>query len=271
MAKKSKKQLKKEKQKKIIFLSLGGVAMLAILATICISFSSRTISLKDLKTSYDSFTLSVSYNNDCASPEIYNVDLKSHDTFGVIDNATSDEYNCKRYFLGSKKETYQKYFAADWAKYDFSKEYPDSRIIKVLNLLKGSPYELLSTNDDSYVFGITSINDAKTVYEHINDISAFGNDWGSDNYVSLAAKVYMRKNGHIDKIIFAPTSKSTDTSWLSYATNTRLMYLPTRLIGDKGGSADYDSIRSCKEITWSFSKINETTVNYKEDLWNVTK
>lgn len=56
----------------------------------------------------------------------------------------------------------------------------------------------------------------------------------------MTAKVYMRKNGHIDKIIFAPTSKSTDTSWLSYATNTRLMYLPTRLIGDKGGSADYD-------------------------------
>lgn len=260
----------KQRKKGGLIISLC-IAGLIILIFVLITISNnRPITLKDLKTSYSSMTLKISYNDNCANKVDYKIDFKTHDTFGVMDNATSEEYNCKRYFLGSNGKTYQKIYAADWKTYEFKKDYPDSRVKKVLEAIKNSQGELLTDDGDIAVFGITDLNDPKMVYAEVNNLSAFGNEWGASNYQSLSAKVYLQKSGVINKIIFYPVSKSQETSWAVYATNTRIMYLPTTGVLEKT-SADFDSIRKCKEVIWSFSDINSSAVNYKEDLWNLSE
>lgn len=255
---------------KVAIVIISSILFITIIIVVSVIFAmSKDITLHNLKTSYDSMTLYISYDNDCMHDAQYKIDTKVHDTFGIIDNATEDKYNCRRYFLGSKSETYEKNYAADWQKYDFNKDYPDVRVERVLKNLKDSEGELLSKNDDLFVFGVSDVKNAKDVYADVNSLSALGNDWGSSNFKSISAKVYVRRNGHIEKILFYPVPKSKETSWGSYAINTRMMVLHTNSGVMEKTTADFDSIRNCNEIAWIFTAINETTVDYKETLWNV--
>ena len=273
-SKKAKKLLRLRILKAFLAVCVFGIAVAGVFLFSVFIRNNRDITLSDLKTHYSSLSLKVSYNTDCADEVRWKVDYRTGDSFGEIENGTEDKYNCKRYFLGSREQMYRKVFGSEWEIYDFRGEFPDSRITKVLEYISRSDGELLTKEDNGiFVFGVKTLNRPQEIYEYLNDISALGNDWGSENYSSLSAKVYVHQNGDISKIIFYPKSKRTDASWYRYATNTRLMLLTTKIMSyeKEKNTADYDYIRSCSEITWTFSNLDGTEVNYKEDLWNVLK
>lgn len=54
---------------------------------------------------------------------------------------------------------------------------PDTRIERVLNNIKSSDNELISSDKEMAVFGITNIKDANSVYVDLNSLTAFGNNW----------------------------------------------------------------------------------------------
>lgn len=204
-----------------------------------------------MRTKYDSISIDFKYSDDCSDDRAYKVDFKKHDTFTVQSDATEEKYNSKRYFLGSLDgKVYQKYLASDWRDMQVDSKFvlPDARIERVLNNIKNSNNELISSDKEMAVFGITNIKDANSVYVDLNSLTAFGNDWDISSYSSLEAKIYIERGGFINKIIFYPSGKDKKNGWRN---------------------GDY--ICECDNITWSFYDHNKTIVNYKEDLWNVIK
>lgn len=104
---------------------------------------------------------------------------------------------------------YQKYLASDWRDMQVDSKFvlPDTRIERVLNNIKSSDNELISSDKEMAVFGITNIKDANSVYVNLNSLIAFGNNWNISSYSSLEAKIYIERSGFINKIIFYPSGK----------------------------------------------------------------
>ena len=248
------KSKKKSQNDRLSILIKFGVIMLVlgiIAAVYFVIYNNREAELSNLKTKYDSISIDFKYSDDCYDDRTYKIDFNKHDTFTVQSDATEEKYNSKRYILGSEDgKVYQKYLASDWRDMQAASDFvmPDTRVTRVLEKLKSSKGEKISSNDGIFVFGITSIGDADSVYQDLNSLTAFGNNWEISSYSSLEAKVYIERNGNINKIIFYPVGKDKKNGWRN---------------------GDY--IGECESITWTFYDHNKTSVNYKEDLWNVIK
>ena len=163
-----------------------------------------------MRTRCDSISIDFKYSDDCSDDRTYKVDFKKHDTFTIQSDATEERYNSKRYFLGSLDgKVYQKYLASDWRDMQVDSKFvlPDTRIERVLDNIKNSNNELISSEKEMAVFGITNIKDANSVYADLNSLTAFGNNWDISSYSSLEAKVYIERGGFINKIIFYPSGK----------------------------------------------------------------
>lgn len=87
---------------------------------------------------------------------------------------------------------------------------PDTRIERVLNNIKSSDNELISSDKEMAVFGITNIKDANSVYVNLNSLTAFGNNWNISSYSSLEAKIYIERGGFINKIILSKWQKQKE-------------------------------------------------------------
>ncbi len=245
------KKSKKILRKKLLF-SLSAIIFLAIIITVCIVLRvSYEPLLSDMETHYDSLSLRVDFKgSDCDLYEYQSIKIDNKNGIAYFDNVLSssiEESRIRRYFLRNEKNYdklyYQKYLAGQWQYNSLPSnfKYPNERLNEVLEDIKKSSGDKLSIDNDMIVYGISDFIDGKKIYEHVNSIAALGNDYGSDLYASMKAKVYLQKNRRISKIIFYPKS------------------LPKQAMSDVIGK--------CKEVTWSFSDINKTVINYKDELW----
>lgn len=247
---------KNSKKKKLINSSLvvrfafGLAVVLLISAIVAIIYNNRSVLLKDMKTSYKSLSIDMEYSDDCSKKRTYKIDFSSHDTFGIQSDATKEEYNSKRYFLGSDDRVYQKFLGGNWTDMNVPSSFvmPDTRVTRVLENLRSSSGEELSSEDGLFVFGIKDVKNAESVYVDVNSLTAFGNNWDVKTFSSINAKVFLDRDGNAKKIIFYPIGKDSKNGWKS---------------------GDY--ICDCKQVTWLLYDYNKTIVNYKDELWNVIK
>ena len=249
---KKRKTIRENEDMPLIFPIICIVAL--ILGAAIVGFvisNNHEAGMNELKTKYDSISVDFEFSNDCNDDRTYKINFNTHDTFTAQIDIDDEDSDLKRYFLGSEdNKVYQKIYAGSWKDVDARSDFimPDTRITRILEKIKGSASEKISFNDGISVFGIINIKDSETIYQDLNSLTALGNNWKISNYSFLEAKVYIERNGNINKVVFYPTGKDKESGWRN---------------------GDY--IAKCKDITLLFYDHNKTIVNYKEDLWNVVK
>lgn len=263
---KNKKSIKKyQTNRKIaIIISTCTVTILCVIA-IAIALATRPAALSDIKTHYHSLSVGVSQAN---TGILYKFDFDNESQLAIdmYQKANGElDYKSQWYFLGKEKSIYYKFntdlvpsakmwgFDNEWTE-DNSQEYeyektPAFCILQALEVIKNSKGEIISSDNDGTTFNLTDISEPENLFLYAESSLVEGGERYANNYDSIKAKVTLKNNGEVSKIIFQPGIVKKD--------NVINGFLETF------SNDDY------KEIVWDFFDFNSTEVNYKDDLWNL--